>query len=78
MGECCFQNNNFNEAISNFKNVLAQTNANKTEDALWKLSLSYEKVEKIEDAREYLYRLIDSFPKGRYTDRAKSKLITLI
>ena len=78
MGECCFQNNNFNEAISNFKNVLTQPNANKIEDTLWKLSLSYEKTERIEDAREYLYRLLDSFPKGRYADRAKAKLKILI
>ena len=78
MGECCFQTNKFNEAISNFQNVLIQPNANKVEDTLWKLSLSYEKIDKIEDAREYLHRLIDSFPKGRYTERAKSRLKILI
>ena len=78
MGECSFQTNNFNDAIKNFQSVLTQPNANKIEDALWKLALSYEKVNKIEDAREYLYRLIDSFPKGRYTERAKSKLEVLI
>jgi TolA-binding protein len=78
MGECSFQTNNFTDAIKNFQSVLVQPDANKTEDALWKLALSYEKINKIEDAREYLYRLIDSFPKGRYTERAKSKLDVLI
>ena len=78
MGECCFQTNKFNDAISNFKSVLTQLNTNKAEDTLWKLALSYEKVNKIEEARESLYRLIDSFPKGRYNERAQSKLKLLI
>jgi TolA-binding protein len=78
MGECCFQTNNFNEAILNFQNVLTQPKANKIEDALWKLSLSYEQTKNVEAAREYLFRLIDSFPKGRYTEGAKSKLKLLI
>jgi TolA-binding protein len=78
MGECCFQTNKFNDAISNFRNVLTQPNANKVEDTLWKLALSYEKINKIEEARESLHRLIDSFPKGRYTERAQSKLKILI
>ena len=78
MGECNFQKNNFNDAIANFKNVLSQPKANKTEDALWKLGLANEKNNRIEDAREYFQRLIDSFPKSRYLNRAKAKLKTLI
>jgi TolA-binding protein len=78
LGECAFQKNNFNDAINNFKNVLSQPKANKAEDALWKLGLTNEKTNHIEEAREYFQRLIDSFPKSRYINRAKAKLKTLI
>jgi len=78
MGECKFQKNSFDEAVVNFKNSLAQPKANKSEDALWKLGLSNEKMNRIEDAREYYQRLIDTFPRSRYLNRAKSKLKTLI
>jgi TolA-binding protein len=78
LGECSFQKNNFSDAISNFKNVLLQPKANKAEDALWKLGLTNEKMNRVEDAREYFQRLIDSFPKSRYLNRAKAKLKTLI
>jgi len=78
MGECSFQKNDLDNAINNFKNVLAQPKSNKSEDALWKLGLIYEKLNKIEEAREYFQRLIDTFPKSRYLNRAKNKLKTLI
>ena len=78
MGECSFQKADYRDAISQFKNVLQIPKANKIEDALWKLGLSNEKLNLIEEAREYLQRLIDSFPKSRYINRAKAKLKTLI
>ncbi len=78
MGECSFQKADYRDAIAQFKNVLQIPKANKIEDALWKLGLSNEKLNLIEEAREYLQRLMDSFPKSRYMNRAKAKLKTLI
>lgn len=78
MGECNFQKADYNNAINNFRNVLQVPKANKSEDALWKLGLANEKLNRIEDAREYFQRLIDSFPRSRYLNRAKAKLKILI
>jgi TolA-binding protein len=78
IGECHYAKGKYEPAIENFQKVLSVPRANKIEDALMMMGLSYEKLNKIEEARESYQRLIDTQPKSRFIPKAKEKLKRLI
>lgn len=63
IGECFYGQELFHEAANYFHRIVKEyPNANKVPDALLKVSLTYQKLGKIDSAREMLKYLMDAFP----------------
>jgi tol-pal system protein YbgF len=78
LGECYYGKGEYKRSIDNFKKVLTYPKADKIDDTLMMIGLSNEKLNNIEDAREAYQRLVDTYPKSRQAQKAKSKLKGLI
>ena len=63
IGECFYGQGLYHEAATYFHRVIQEyPNENKVPDALLKVSLTYQKLGKLDSAREMLKYLIDAFP----------------
>lgn len=63
IGECFYGEGLYHEAAGYFHKIVQEyPNANKVPDALLKVSLTYQKLGKLDSAREMLRYLMDAFP----------------
>jgi tol-pal system protein YbgF len=73
-GEAQFNLGNYQEAITELSQVLQSTRSLKKDDALLVLGKSYSQLNRKEEAREALNRLIREFPNSEFVPKAEAML----
>ncbi|MCX7726133.1 MAG: tol-pal system protein YbgF [Chitinispirillaceae bacterium] len=74
IGECYFALGNYASAITSFNHVFDFKNHPKSDDAQFKIALSYLKMGEEKLAREEFKKLISRYPSSEYVDKAKNYL----
>ena len=74
VGESQFNLGNYQEAISSLNQVLQAARSLKKDDALMALGKSYSQLNRKEEAREALNRLIREFPNSEFVSKAEAML----
>lgn len=74
LGESYFATGKYDEAVNQFKAVLAQKNSAKLDDAMIMLGETYFRQGKKEDAKKTFSSLISTFPTSEFVPRARKRL----
>lgn len=74
LGESYFATGKYDEAVNQFKAVLAQKNSAKLDDAMIMLGETYFRQGKKEDAKKTFSSLLSTFPTSEFVPRARKRL----
>ncbi|NUO81869.1 tetratricopeptide repeat protein [candidate division KSB1 bacterium] len=74
IGEAQFHAGNYSEAVAMLNKVLESARSMKKDDALLFLGQSYAQLNRVDDARQALNRLLQEFPGSEYASKAEALL----
>ncbi len=74
IGEAHFHAGNYSEAVAMLNKVLESARSMKKDDALLFLGQSYAQLNRVDDARQALNRLLQEFPGSEYASKAEALL----
>jgi|SRR5690554_159342 tol-pal system protein YbgF len=74
IGESYYSKGDFSAAIASFNRIFSFNKSSKSDDAQFKIGLSYLKMNQPQKARKALQELIDRYPSSEYAQRSKKYL----
>lgn len=72
-----FSKKSYKNAIQEFEKVLSYDNSNKKSESIYKIGLSYIKLDNTSEAKRKFKQIIDDYPKSKYYSKASEFLLTL-
>ena len=77
IGQIFFAKKEYLNAVQEFNKVLKYKNSNKKSESIYKIGLSYVKLDQNTKAKEMFEIIINNYPKSKYYNKASEFLLTL-
>lgn len=77
IGQILFSKKNYINAIEEFKKVLIYRDSNKKSESIYKIGLSYIKLDNTAEAKKMFQQIINNYPKSKYFSKASEFILTL-
>ncbi len=77
IGQIFFSKKSYANAIQEFEKVLKYDNSNKKSESIYKIGLSFIKLDNTSEAKKMFQQIIDDYPKSKYYSKASEFLLTL-
>ena len=77
IGQIFFSKKEYLNAVQEFSKVLKYNNSNKKSESIYKIGLSYVKLDQNTKAKEMFEIIINNYPKSKYYNKASEFLLTL-
>ena len=77
IGQIFFSKKEYLNAVQEFNKVLKYNNSNKKSESIYKIGLSYLKLDQNTKAKEMFEIIINNYPKSKYYNKASEFLLTL-
>ena len=77
IGQILFSKKDYINAIEEFKKVLIYNDSNKKSESIYKIGLSYIKLDNTTEAKKMFQQIINNYPKSKYFSKASEFILTL-